>query len=314
LRYFSFRPSHLEKLESPSNFRVLARRLAGAIKRPLNKGNIMSIEKSVKYNGITVFWSLTDGTSISKLRDGFDLIGRQDLLPDTQNVAQALRRAIQQNFPTRNKIIRPLKGGIGFAVVHEEETIDENNNRKLVHEEELRVVYSGCILSNPCDHPKMDAIEEAFRVERQQVTAAKLGGILVKACNGLSGIPLRPRGGFYWIPNSKADEWESIVNVIEQANPSNRVWRMKTTTDNETVDAVCDSLVIEVEKQLENLSESILTEDLGKRALKTKETNALELKALVSEYEQILGKTLTKLQEKAEEVHASASVALLQCL
>ncbi len=275
----------------------------------------MSNEMSVKHNGMIVFWSLTDGTSISKLRDGFESIGRQDLIPETQNDGQALKRAVQQNFPSRNKIIRPLKGCVGFAVVHEEETIESDGQRKLAHEEELRVaITGGTIISNPSHHVCMPAIEEAFQVERHQVTAAKLGGILVKACVGLSGIPLRPRGGAYWIPNAKADQWEDVVRVIEEANPSNRVFKVRTSTDPDSVDTVCHSLVTEVEKQLENLSESLHTEDLGKRALQTKVSSAMGLKTLVSEYEEILGKTLTKLQQKAEEVHASASVALIQCL
>ena len=275
----------------------------------------MSIEKQIKHNGVTVYWSLVDGTKISKLRDGFESIGRVDLLPETQNEGQALKRAISRNFRSRNKIIRPLKGVVGFAVVDESETILPSGQRKLVHEEELRIAVSGGVmLSNPSDHPAIPQIKSLFAEERTQVTAAKLGTILVKACNQLSGIPLRPRGGFYWIPNSKAAEWEAIVNVVEQAEPRNTTWRMKTTTDQETLNAVCDSLVIEVEKKLENLSESLHEEELGKRALKTKEKTAIELGDLVEEYEEILGRTLQDLRDKATEVQSAASVALLQCL
>ena len=270
---------------------------------------------AIKYNGTTVFWSLVDGTSISELREGFETLGRGDLLPETQNDSQALRRALSKNFPSKSKIVRPLSGVTGFAIVDEQETINSAGVRKLVHQEELRIALSGTtMISNPPDHVRLDAIKADYLYEKQRVTATKLGGILIKACNQLSGIPLRPRGGMYWIPNSKTAEWEQIVSVVETANPKNTVYKMKTTTDGETVDAVCDSLITEVEKQLDTLSESLLSEDLGKRALNTKRNTATDLKDLVTEYEGILGKTLTKLQDRADEVHSAASMALIQSM
>lgn len=275
----------------------------------------MSIDKSVKFNGQTVFWSLRNGTHLSKLKEGFESIGRGDLLPEVQNDSQVLKRAISKNFPGRNKVIRPLKGVAGFAILDETEVLDSAGQKDLDLSTELRIAISGnVILANPSDHPKVSAIGMDYLYEKDRITAAKLGGVLVTACSQLSGIPLRPRGGFYWMPNSSVDEWEEVVNVVEQANPQNSIWRMKTTTDEDTVDAVCDSLIIEVEKQLEVLSESLHSEELGKRALKTKQNTAIELKGLVSRYEGILGKTLKSLKEKADEVHSSASVALLQCL
>ena len=169
----------------------------------------MSVEKKVKYNGITVFWSLSDGTNIDLLRKGFEDIGWSHLLPETQEDSQALRRSLVHHFPGKRTLIRPLKGIVGYAVVHE-----DPDGKEMEYNEEVRMgLVDGKLFSNPMEHPLREAIAETYQFEKKLVTAAKLGGVLVRAARELSGIPLRPRGGFYWIPDSKADDWERIVNV-----------------------------------------------------------------------------------------------------
>ncbi len=270
----------------------------------------MSVEKKIKYNGITVFWSLTDGTNIEVLRDGFEEIGWLHLLPEVQEDSQALRRALAHHFPGKRTLIRPLKGIVGYAVVNEDASGDE-----MEYDEEVRMgLVDGKLFSNPMDHPLREAVSDTYRFEKKLVTAAKLGGVLVRAARELNGIPLRPRGGFYWIPDSSAEKWEQIVDVVERARSGNVTWKMKTTTDENTVEAVCDSLVIQVENQLAKLESDLEEGELGKRALKTREKDAQELDSLVANYEEILGKTLEGLRSRASEVESAACVALLEAM
>tara|TARA_R110000824_G_scaffold237484_3_gene426248 strand:- start:13 stop:849 length:837 start_codon:yes stop_codon:yes gene_type:complete len=278
----------------------------------------MSIDKEIGYNGATVFWSLKNGTSREKLKEGFESIGRPELLPSVENDGPALRRAIRNCFPSRgDSLIRPLKGVAGFAVIEEREETDPSGQVELTHRQELCIAISGTTtLANPPDHVLVDRIKEEYLKEKQKIPASKLGSVLVDACKGLSGIPLRPRGGMYWLPEDVLGKWEEVVSVVEAADSGNRCWRMKTTTDQETVDAVCDSLVIEVEKQLEGVMEALTSEEsiLGKRALKTKSNTALELKELVAQYEGILSRTLSDLSEKADGVQSAVGLALLQAI
>ena len=82
------------------------------------------------------------------------------------------------------------------------------------------------LFSNPLDHPLRETIRQSYLVEKNLVTAAKLGGILVNACRELKGIPLRPRGGFYWIPEANKARWEQIVGVVEKSNIANTTYCM----------------------------------------------------------------------------------------
>ena len=109
-------------------------------------------------------------------------------------------------------------------------------------------------------------------------------------------------------------KWEEIVRVVERCNIRNTTSLVKTTTDKKTLDAVCDSLVHQVSKKLENLETSLEEGELGKRGLKTREREAQELDDLMQTYEKILGKTLTSLRDRASDVESAASMALLEAM
>ncbi len=81
-----------------------------------------------------------------------------------------------------------------------------------------------------------------------------------------------------------------------------------------TLDAVCDSLVAQVENTLSQLETDLEDGELGKRGLRTREKEAQELDDLVGTYEGILGKTLTSLRDRAEEVESAASIAILEAM
>ena len=268
------------------------------------------IKKEIKYNGITVFWSLVDGTNRLLLGQGLEDLGCAHLIPEPRNDSQALGRAIRTQFPSKRTLIRPLQGMTGYAVVHE-----NPNGQEMEYEEEVRFGFiNDELFSNPLDHPLRETIRQSYLVEKNLVTAAKLGGILVNACRELKGIPLRPRGGFYWIPEANKARWEQIVGVVEKSNIANTTYCMKTTTDKTTLDAVCDSLVAQVENKLSQLETDLEDGELGKRGLRTREKEAQELDDLVGTYEGILGKTLTSLRERAEEVESAASIAILEAM
>ena len=270
----------------------------------------MSVEKQIAYNGQIVYWSLTDGTNVDVLRDGFSAIGKAHLIPETQADNAALKRAIASVFSDKRTLVRPLSGVVGYAVVHEDPSGDE-----MEYEEEARfALLDGELYSNPLDHPANERISEIYSFERKLVTASKLGGVLVRAARELDGIPLRPRGGAYWIPDHQADAWENIVNVVESSRHGNVTWKLRTTTDENTVNAVCDSLITEVEKEIESLTEEIQEGDLGERGIKNREKKAQELDALVSRYEKRLGKTLTQVKEQIAEVEKLAVAALLDSM
>ena len=267
----------------------------------------MSVEKTIAYNGFMTFWSLTDGTNSEVLRDALNSINKASLLPSTQDESQALRRSIASHFPKRSYLIRELDEVCGFGVIEEDRTLEQ-----LEYQEVLRVIAMGdMVVAAPQEHPAIEHIKQEFLFQKKLITASALGGMLVNACRQLNGISLRPRGGLYWVPEESRESWEAICDAVESCG-GNRVFELRTTTDAKTVDAVCDLLVLQVEKKLETLEEDLQEGNLQQtRAIESRRDQAQELDALLSTYEGILGRTLKELRERSEEVEEAACTALL---
>ena len=283
----------------------------------------MGIEKEVKQNGVIVWWSLTDGTNVNLLREGFEDLDLGHLVPEVSENSQALKRSLRTHFPGRDKLIRPIRGACGFAVVQE-----DDSGKEMEYDEVLRVVVANIsnavpdaaehvrhqVVTNPLDHPFRSAIHESYLFEKELIPAASLGKVLVQACREISGIPLRPRGGMYWIPKASVESWDKIVAVVENANRGNKTWKMKTSTDPESIQAVCDSLMIQVENQLATMEEELQGGELGKRALETREQAAKNLDSLCKTYEGILSLTLEDLRGRVQSVETAACNAILDAM
>lgn len=277
------------------------------------------IEKTVKYNGITTFWSLTDNTDRGILRQSLTDLGRADLIPSPKKDTQALLRALHKEFSGKETVIKSIKGTSGYTVCAGGRTLDGRDqyteNLRVTFDENGALVFkseTSSLGSLFCS--AQDRVEAEFLRQRGLVSSAALGTILSGAAHSLSGIALRPRGGLYWIPQAQKGQWEQIVSAIKEAGQDNAVYCLQTTTDKSTVTAVCDSLVAQVKVKLDQLESDIEEGDLGKRALSTRKSEALELDRLLQEYEGILGTTLTSLRERAEHAEAAAAMAIFDAM
>ena len=277
------------------------------------------IEKKVKFNGITTFWSLTDNTDREKLLQGLTGLGRADLIPSPKKDTQALLRALNKQFSGKETVIKSIKGTSGYTICAGGKTSDGRDQ----YTENLRVTFddNGNLVFKSEESSlgslfswAQSSVEQEFNRQRGLVSSAALGTILSEAARSLSGIALRPRGGFYWIPQSKKDKWEQIISSVVSAGLGNEVYCLQTTTDKSTVTAVCNSLVAQVENKLDQLESDIEEGDLGKRALATRKKEALELDSLLQEYEGILGTTMTSLRTRAEDAETAAAMAIFDAM
>ena len=265
------------------------------------------VETEIKFNGASVWWSLSDRTPERELREGFISIGLPELIPEKIENRQALKRALQSMYPEQRALIRPLKGIVGYALVRE-----NADGAEMEYNQEVKALLAGnLLLTDPPDYHWAPELRARYQDECGFVTAAKLGGALVKACRGLGGIPLRPRGGFYWIPEENMDRWRAVAKVAEDSHSGNTISVMRTTADEESVDAICDALIHEVETNLSQIEEKLDSGDLGERALTTQKLEVTQLDAQVRKFEKILGRTLDSLRDHVEVVEAHATMAVL---
>lgn len=274
--------------------------------------------RELKLNGVIGYWSLTDGTPLDVVHDGLKPAGLSHCVPVEMTDKPSLRRALATVYPGRRQLIRPLEGKAGFAVIHE--STDDNGD--MVHEQQMQVLIiypshmggEAYLVFRPGDHFLIQRVREEFALEKGKVPAAQMGQILVRCVESLKGVSLRPSGGFYWLAEEDVPKWEQVCDVIEGANSGNKMYLLRTTTEPETVDAVCDAVITQVQAKLDALAESIESGDLGKRALKSRETMAQELDEYLQRYEGIFQKSFKELRDRADEVEATAALALMQAL
>ena len=270
--------------------------------------------KDIEFNGVTTFWSLCDETPLEALREGLESIGRADLVPEGIEGGDALKRALNSVFRNRNTLVRPLEGMRGaYAVVLEDAA--SMGDEKMRYEEAFKVAcIDGDLVFNPDDSEHKFMVEREFQEQKKVVPAARLGSVLTKAVVSLHGIPVRPKGGMYWISDEHLEAWHKVCDVISAANGRNRVLGMRTTSEGGTLDAVCFSLTTKVEKMLEGLKDDLEHGDLGKRGLASRERQAQELDSFIQKYEGILGRSLQDLRDRAQEAESAAAVALLAAM
>ena len=278
------------------------------------------IEKKIKYNGLITFWSLTDESDRQTLVDGFKDIGLAELIPSPKNDTQALLRALNTTFKKKDTVIKTVRGTSGYKVCGRQNLQDG----KIRYVEALKVTFDGngdLAYEEGDEHTNIQwasweqlNLEREFSYQKTLVSGGSLGTILSSACRSLNGIALRPRGGSYWIPNSQKAKWEEIVSVISEACSRNTVSCVETSTTPSTMETIYNAIVTQVESKLEQLDRDLDNEELGKRALATREREAQELDSLVVDYEKILGRTLGFLREKTDEVEARATMAIFQAM
>ena len=277
------------------------------------------IEKTIKYNGILTHWSLTDESNRQILKDGFENLGLAELIPSPKNDTQALLRALHKTFKGQDIVIKTVRGTSGYKVCGRQDTAGKTR-----YTESLKVTFDSSgdlqyeenevFTSLRFDDASKFILEAEFHYQKKLVSGAALGTILSAAARHLGGISMRPRGGFYWIPKTSKAKWKEISEVISLSYHRNTVSVIQTTTDTDTLDAICVALVAQVESKLGQLETDLEEGELGKRALKTRERAASDLDSLVQDYEKILGKTLTSLRDRVEEVESTASLAILEAM
>jgi hypothetical protein len=268
----------------------------------------MSIINKATSIGVITFWTLKD-TQMSHLREAFGAAGIGDFCPAPVTPMRALKMALSAIYG--DHLIRQLAGN-GYAVVTEQRGDEDNQyvTTRVVHLDERDEV-----VLNESDEDDQQ-IMDGYQSHREVISASALGGVLAKLVTGItSATPLRPTGGIYWFAGEHLAKWENICNAVEKAGKDsgveNRLYIVRHDLDNDSIRAVRDCLIADVQRAAKILSDQIADGDIGERGLSSKEREARELAKKVKDYETILGGGVESLLKVLENVETSAATAIL---
>jgi hypothetical protein len=265
--------------------------------------------------GIVTYWATAE-TSIDRLRAGCLKVdpGLEKLLPQNATPMNALREALAEVFP--GHLVRKLKAD-GFAVVREDRGEDENEY------DHVAAAWFGepdgqgdrqIVAGDKVDAATARRIRHAYSGQRGVLQPVQVGTFLGRVLGEyLGGTMLRPKvGGVYWLPEERADKWQAIADAVEAAaakGGATSVYVLRHAMDEQGVRAVRDAIVHEATTEAARISDEVMAGQLGAKALRTREREALQLIAKVKRYEELLDVGLAGIRRALGEVKDAAAAA-----
>lgn len=268
--------------------------------------------------GRVVFWSSTEWSSLSDIRDGLAKVSRpdgrtlEDFAPKPRTAYACLRDAISVQFPKQR--VEKLETNKGFACLQVNRHRDDVTTTTLfaveADEQAMDFTFLRGYRSDWNDQLQAEFSRQRGLLKPSQVTGC-LTGILASCCNY---VPLRPTGGVYWIPEVAFDLWAQVAPVVEKAGVggTNAVYQITHDLNADAVRAVRDSFQKLIEAEAEEINRLIESGELGERALKTQGERAEALQRKIEEYEQILSERLPAAMDLAKQAEVAAMFAKIQ--
>lgn len=267
---------------------------------------------TAKAHGITTYWSLTTRSDMLAFLLQWPGLGVSDCLPSILKPHQRLKQALVDTFRRRRDIlIHPHKNSEGFSITRlvkgnksNSYVTDVDVFLKIVDNEfEIEWVWTlgGTDHLNYAERNTLeDDCKNAFDLWAMGVTASSVGVALSNVIRKLGGVPLRPRGGIYWLPQRAVAKWEKVAGSVVNAEKHNIVFQLSTIHDSNSAKAVLKAVELDLIRRFEEIETALSADDLGDRALKTKLSQLRTLKVDIKEYEAILGESFSHIQAEVE--------------
>ena len=267
------------------------------------------------YAGLIVWWRLYGKVSDEDMRS---IVPPGLTRPELPSPSTALRRAAFSQ-QSKDLLVRPLKKG-GFAFVRETTNADGILQHETESTVEIKYGYGGLAfntISNGGESYEYkgvvkdefyEKVDEDFNANLTSFDPMDISKWLVDVLEDLTGVPLRNRGGVYFIPADKTEIWLKLVKDLQSVS-NHTFYSVPAMKTQEAVEAILDSLQRNAEQEISKVESEL--EHLGTRALTTRKNIIVNLEKNLSHYEALLGSSLPGLQTKLQSAKALIAQEIL---
>lgn len=277
----------------------------------MNDTGIMAVPDAMKDSaGVIVWWELSGVVDLDDMREaidqadgGMNAAQLETWMPEEPSLVIALGRAASAALPSKRHLLRPLnqRGSWEITLEHvdlEEDQVDQTRAERLRHQRLLsgRVEDGKPVLEGPDEDLKAAVLGKVGFYKRVLTTTDFSNWLLVRA-GDLHAIGLRSRGGFYFVPKDKVEEWRRIVAIV-RACSGHAVYEMPAMKTKEAVAAILASLRNEATKQFNVVETYLAAGDSSTRGLNSATRTADELRAKLAHYSELLGAQLGDLDQR----------------
>jgi hypothetical protein len=272
--------------------------------------------------GAVVLWDLTGGLlDLDDLQAAWVAGGLDPaLLPGAPTRLTALRRTMQC-FREPGVRVRPLRavtsaGAVktasmedaeGFVLVQEMYGADGRPSYTLTMECALNAPGTDIALT-PADPMLEGKIRSAWHRQLVSVNHTDVSSWLIRmATTHLAALPLKARGGTYFVPDAHVDTWAAWVAALRAAGSAHQLHTVRVLGDDDAVAAVLDAVVRESRAAVDALHEQLDdagTDGMSARKLTGRAGVVAEWEARLASYDSLLGDRLAAVRDELEEVRA----------
>lgn len=296
-------------------------------------------DQTVTIKGKFTTWALTSGTRVEDFRKGLASLDLERFAPDEVSRKTALKKSLQKICAHRRRLVREVSGG--YAIVTERQSSSQAGGATLTHDIDYHAVFSdaqpGIVFQGRAGYEvdsgqhvlwqdltmeartfgqEWEMIRAEFAHQVDLLPSEAVAASLTKIVDFLHGIPMRPRGGVYWIPDSGCGVWKGVTDVVAQTSGC-EVFSMRTVIDDEGTRMVNVALVNSIGNELEKL-----TEEFGKISSRNSRGSTWDkkrdridlLRQRALGYESMLNSSQTDLKAHIEKVDNAAAVAALAAM
>ncbi len=273
-----------------------------------NDSQYIAVTEHIAAAGKIVWWRLSGTLDVRKLKPAWIAASLDEkLLPDPPAPTTALRRAAQDQAKGR-RLVRPLEGRKGYALVDEQAKGDALN-----YDVECRVKLDivGRLVVEPSYHSLAGTLREAYDRHLAECEPADVGSWLVYLVSKVDGVPLRDTGGVYFVPHDRVAEWDKMTAAIRKSS-AHVVLGVPALNGADAVDSILDALEVEAAEEARKMEVKLSEGKIGEKARENRITRCEAVEAKVARYEALLGRKLTALSARLEDLRADLCVATLQ--
>ena len=266
--------------------------------------------------GKNVFFTSGSKTNADKLEEGLTALDLASFAPKQNSKLVALHQALKSVCGSKHRLVRPLIGERGYAIVKETK---DGSGQSLSHG-----VDFDALMPHDSDFPVFrdstgnyfqpdegDRIIHRFQVEKERVQAAAISKALVNIIDKFHGTSLRPSGGIYWLPQGAIETFDKVAKCFQDAceDGTNKIYFQTTVLDDDLTESVIAGLTQSVEMEVNQMTADLRDNNPGKRAKKTKAERCNRLLARIAGYEKMFSVSLKELQAQVSTVEGQAMMA-----
>ncbi len=253
--------------------------------------------------GSIVWWRLSGDTNMEDLEQVWGAAGLDPaLLPKKVTPAEALARAMRGKQRQRT-LARPLSGRRGWALVAETPHDEDLEYKTLCTG---RVEKNGTLhLNHGADGVIRDEIRVAYEEALDTLTATDVSlWVSQRLVGRVKAVKLRDTGGIYFIPRGEMATFRGWMGALGEIS-DHQIFEVPALRSEEAVEAILDAVTREADQEIGTIEEDLDCEDLGKRALRTRERRCDGIRAKLKTYEQLLGRSMDAMQARLGGLEAS---------